>query len=303
MAEADGTGAIVREYIWLDDLPVAAIDASGGSSTLYYIHAGHLGQPLAMTNASKTLVWDAAYEPFGAAQVFTATTSLDLRLPGQQLQAETGLHQNWMRDYDPALGRYAQPDPIGLNGGPNVYSYVGQDPLNAIDLSGQDIIVILAPVDVPYAGHVGILVGNESTEFNYGSVDGPGPGGHLLRRPPPADAGYAGPFATPGDFFRYPMPEGSNYPTYGDRYPDAYRIPTSPEQDRAAWGAFVRSARRPYNVIPNTSNCHDAVSNALRAAGVATPTRDLTPRGFFNGLQGGRPIRSNGKDLTPRYRR
>ncbi len=99
--------------------------------------AGHRGEPLAMTDASRAKVWDAAYEPFGAATVFTATTALDLRLPGQQLQAETGLHQNWMRDYDPMLGRYLQPDPIGLDGGPNVYSYVGQDPLNYVDPSGE----------------------------------------------------------------------------------------------------------------------------------------------------------------------
>jgi RHS repeat-associated protein len=135
-AEADGSGAIVREYVWLDDLPLAAVDVSGAGSTLYYIHAGHRGEPLAMTDAWRAKVWDAAYEPFGAATVFTATTPLDLRLPGQQLQAETGLHQNWMRDYDPTLGRYLQPDPIGLDGGPHVYSYTGQDPLNLVDPQG-----------------------------------------------------------------------------------------------------------------------------------------------------------------------
>lgn len=137
MAEADGTGAIVREYLWLEDLPLAAVDAGSSSSTLYYIHAGPRGEPLAMTDAARAKVWDAVYEPFGAATVFTATTALDLRLPGQQLQAETGLHQNWMRDYDPSLGRYLQPDPIGLAGGPHVYSYVGQDPLNYVDPTGE----------------------------------------------------------------------------------------------------------------------------------------------------------------------
>lgn len=142
MAEADGTGAIIREYLWLEDLPLAATDISGGGTTLYYIHASHRGEPVAMTNASKTKVWDASYAPFGAATIFTATTQLDLRLPGQQLQGETGLHQNWMRDYDPSLGRYGQPDPIGLAGGPNVYSYVGQDPLTFIDPSGENPVVI-----------------------------------------------------------------------------------------------------------------------------------------------------------------
>jgi RHS repeat-associated protein len=33
--------------------------------------------------------------------------------------AETGLNQNYERDYDPLVGRYIESDPIGLNGGIN----------------------------------------------------------------------------------------------------------------------------------------------------------------------------------------
>ena len=33
-------------------------------------------------------------------------------LPGQYFDAETGLHQNWHRDYDPSIGRYLQVDPL-----------------------------------------------------------------------------------------------------------------------------------------------------------------------------------------------
>ena len=60
----------------------------------------------------------------------------DHRLPGQWEQFETGLFQNQWRDYDPALGRYLDPDPIGLNGGANIYAYAGGSPLMFIDPDG-----------------------------------------------------------------------------------------------------------------------------------------------------------------------
>ena len=60
----------------------------------------------------------------------------DLRFPGQWFQAESGLHQNWMRDYDPALGRYLQADPLGLVDGASVYGYALQNPGRYVDPRG-----------------------------------------------------------------------------------------------------------------------------------------------------------------------
>jgi RHS repeat-associated protein len=135
-------------------------------------------------------VWDASVSPFGAATIFTATTPLDLRLPGQQLQAETGLHQNHMRDYDPALGRYAQPDPIGLNGGPHVYNYVGQDPLNYVDPRG------LWTVQIGGAGAVNTPVGSIPVGFGiafdgHGHIAVYGFGGAAAAAGAAADAGVS----------------------------------------------------------------------------------------------------------------
>ncbi|MCX8753111.1 RHS repeat-associated core domain-containing protein, partial [Snodgrassella sp. B3837] len=42
---------------------------------------------------------------------------------GQYLDRETGLHYNTFRYYDPDIGRFTQPDPIGLLGGFNLYQY------------------------------------------------------------------------------------------------------------------------------------------------------------------------------------
>lgn len=54
-------------------------------------------------------------------------------LAGQYYDGETGLHYNYHRYYDPAVGRYLTPDPIGLEGGINLYAYAQNNPLNWID--------------------------------------------------------------------------------------------------------------------------------------------------------------------------
>jgi len=57
-------------------------------------------------------------------------------LAGQYFDAETGLHHNYHRYYDPKTGRYITPDPIGLAGGINLYAYTENNPINEIDPFG-----------------------------------------------------------------------------------------------------------------------------------------------------------------------
>jgi RHS repeat-associated protein len=104
-----GTGALIRHYGWIGDTPVAVIE--GGQ--IYYVRTDQIGRPVFATTSAGTVVWSAAYLPFGGVRVTTGAP-IDLRFPGQWFQTEAGLHQNWMRDYDPTTGRYMQADPLGL---------------------------------------------------------------------------------------------------------------------------------------------------------------------------------------------
>ncbi|MBK7657980.1 MAG: hypothetical protein IPJ28_01985 [Betaproteobacteria bacterium] len=46
------------------------------------------------------------------------------------------MHYNYFRDFEPAIGRYVQSDPIGLRGGLSTYAYVYDSPLGFSDAEG-----------------------------------------------------------------------------------------------------------------------------------------------------------------------
>ncbi|MFH2048312.1 MAG: RHS repeat-associated core domain-containing protein, partial [bacterium] len=124
IAELSADGVVQKEYIYLGSEPVA-MKVYGAQAGIYYFLNDHLGTPQKLINNTGTIVWEAAYLPFGEAQVIIETITNNLRFPGQYYDSETGLYYNWNRYYDPSTGRYLTPDPIGLEGGDvNLYSYV-----------------------------------------------------------------------------------------------------------------------------------------------------------------------------------
>ncbi|HHM8552680.1 TPA: RHS repeat domain-containing protein, partial [Pseudomonas aeruginosa] len=144
-AEHDGSGRKLRAqyYLWLDSLPLATIDADYdaqgkvGNPTLLYLHGDHLDTPRLATDASGQIAWQWQSDAFGRGEALSqGSTQVNLRFSGQYYDAESGLHYNYFRDYDPETGRYVESDPIGLAGGLNTFSYVYGNPVNLIDPNG-----------------------------------------------------------------------------------------------------------------------------------------------------------------------
>ena len=88
----------------------------------YYVYADHLNTPQVVVDTNNATRWSWMPEPFGTTAPNTSPSGLasftyNLRFPGQYYDAESGMHYNMQRSYVPGIGRYAQSDPIGLNGG------------------------------------------------------------------------------------------------------------------------------------------------------------------------------------------
>jgi RHS repeat-associated protein len=103
----------------------------------------------ALSYSTGATAWAADYEAFGKAWTYVPGSQnppdfeVNLRFPGQYADAETGLHYNWNRFYDPNTGRYLQPDPLAVIGLPPgleqpTYSYSNANPILFVDPTGRE---------------------------------------------------------------------------------------------------------------------------------------------------------------------
>ncbi|MFO7784546.1 MAG: RHS repeat-associated core domain-containing protein, partial [Desulfatiglandales bacterium] len=137
VAEMDASGNVIKSYGWQPGATWTTDPLFMMKDGQYYFyHNDHLGTPQKMTSASGEVVWSAKYEAFGRAQVEIETVVNNLRFPGQYYDVDAELHYNYWRYYDPNIGRYLLPDPIGLDGGINFYSYADNNPIVLFDSRG-----------------------------------------------------------------------------------------------------------------------------------------------------------------------
>ena len=238
------------------------VTSAGAREQLYYFHNDHLGTPQAMSDASGRKVWEAEYDPFGKATVNHdpdgdgRVAVNNLRFPGQYYDAETGLHYNYHRDYDPATGRYLQPDPIGLVGGPNVYSYVYDNPLSYADPFGLDVNVCYYSDAAAGAGHIGYgFPGEQGTTGFY-------PTGN--------------PFGSPGVVKDDTQKEKS-----------CKTVESPPEKDKCMLECRESWKAKPGTYTLTGRQCTTFVRECLKKCGLPTSVYSgPEPRVFYNYMQG-----------------
>jgi len=129
---------LARKFIYGPgiDEPICMIDVADGNK-VYYYHFDGLGSVVALSDVNSEVVERYSYDVFGEPNT-TSSISNPYFFTGRRFDAETGLYYYRARYYSPDTGRFLQTDPIGYLAGLNLYTYVGNNPLNWVDPLGLD---------------------------------------------------------------------------------------------------------------------------------------------------------------------
>lgn len=176
------------------------------------------------------------------------------------------------------------------------YNFVTNNPINAIDPDGRDVIVLNNPNGASGYGHMAMLVGNDKTGWTFISKEG------RNKEPWYSNELTGGPALTPLiqkftslDAFQQAQKTDKNLGGYTQNV----RLTATEQQDNAANTATTKAANSWYNVLQ--SNCADAVSDGLKAAGFDPGYKVVGVSIDDNPFSSGKEIKSLSPQPTLRF--
>ena len=140
LAEADGSNNIIRYYIHGLGLMAMVTPANA----VYTYHYNAVGSTIAMTDSTQAIVNKYVYDPFGNILNQTEAVTQPFKFVGQHgvMTEPNGFYYMRARYYDPNVGRFISEDPIGFEGGINLYAYASNNPILLIDPEGLEERII-----------------------------------------------------------------------------------------------------------------------------------------------------------------
>jgi RHS repeat-associated protein len=154
VAEFNGAGTMTARFVYgtRPQVPDYRIEVVSGQ--VYRILTDHLGSVRLVVRLSDgAIVQQLAYDPWGDVEMDTKPGFQPFGFAGGLYDPDTRLVQFGARDYDPAIGRWTAKDPSGFAGGTNLYAYADNDPVNLVDLTGENpVFFILAGAAEGIAG-------------------------------------------------------------------------------------------------------------------------------------------------------